>query len=284
MMLPMPFPALPTVTSASNPRVKAAAALRDRRARDRAGLTLIDGARELRRALEAGVTVVEAFVCEPLLAGLDARAAFDRLRAGGTPLQPVSEAVFAKLAFGQRAEGLLAVVRIPTTALDHLALPEHPLVVVIEAVEKPGNLGAILRSADGAGADAVIAASPRTDLFNPNAIRASAGTIFSHPLAAGTTDEVAAVLAGRELRIVTARVDADRAYTDVDLTGGLALVLGAEAEGLSDTWRGPGIQAVRIPMLGVADSLNVSVSAAILLYEARRQRDRSSAMTNHPAR
>ncbi len=280
MMSPMPSPALPLVTSLANPRIKAATALRERRERDRNGLTLVDGARELRRALDAGVSVVDAFVCESLLAGPDARAAFDRLLARGTPLQPVSEAVFARLAFGQRAEGLLAVVRIPTMALDDLVLPERPLVIVVEAVEKPGNLGAVLRSADGAGADALIAASPRTDLFNPNAIRASAGTIFGLPLAAGTTEAVAGFLARNELRIVTARVDADRAYTDVDLTGPLALVLGAEVEGLSDNWRGPGIQAVRIPMLGVADSLNVSVSAAILLYEARRQRDRSSTTTN----
>ena len=229
-------------------------------------------------------SVVEAYVCEPLLAGPDARQALDQLRAREIAPQPVSEAVFAKLAFGQRAEGLVAVVRIPSAALGDLALPERPLVVVLEAVEKPGNLGAILRSADGAGADALIAASPRTDLFNPNAIRASAGTIFSLPLAAGTTGEVLAWLAERGLRIVTARVDADRVYTDADLTGPLALVLGAEADGLSDAWRGPTVEAVRIPMLGMADSLNVSVSAAILLYEARRQRDRSSTMTSDPQR
>jgi TrmH family RNA methyltransferase len=206
------------------------------------------------------------------------------LRAAEVALQPVSEPVFAKLAFGQRAEGLVAVVRIPSAALADLVLPEQPLVVVVEAVEKPGNLGAILRSADGAGADAMIAASPRTDLFNPNAIRASAGTIFSLPLAAGTSGEALAWLDGRGVRIVTARVDADRVYSNVDLSGPLALVLGAEADGLSEAWRGPRIEAVRIPMLGTADSLNVSVSAAILLYEARRQRDRSSTMTSDPQR
>ena len=272
MMSPMPSPAPPIVTSLANPRIKAAVALRDRRERDRAGLTLVDGAREVRRALDADVVVEEAFVCESLLAGPDARMALDRLRASEVPLQPVSEAVFAKLAFGQRGEGLVAVVRIPSLALGALELPAGPLVVVVEAVEKPGNLGAILRSADGAGADAVIAASPRTDLFNPNAIRGSAGTIFSLPLATATTAEAQAWLTERSLRIVTARVDADRVYSEVDLTGPLALVVGAEAEGLSDTWRGPGVESVRIPMLGVADSLNVSVSAAILLYEARRQR------------
>lgn len=272
MMAAMRSPTPPVLTSFANPRVKAATALRDRRERDRAGLTLVDGAREARRALDAGVEVVEAFVCEPLLAGADARAALDLLRGRDIPIQPTSEAVFAKLAFGERAEGLLVVVRIPSTALADLALPDDPLVVVIEGVEKPGNLGAVLRSADGAGADAVVAASPRTDLFNPNAIRASAGTMFTVPTGAAPTSEVLAWLRDRGLRIVAARVGAGRHYTEADLTGPLALVLGAETDGLSDAWATDGIEAINLPMLGVADSLNVSISAAILLYEARRQR------------
>jgi TrmH family RNA methyltransferase len=284
MMSPMPSPTPAILTSPANPRIRSAAALRERRERDRAGLTLVDGARELRRALDAGIPVVEAFVCESLLAGPDARAALDQLRARGIPPQPVNEAAFEKLAFGQRAEGLVAVIRVPSMALGDIApLPDRALVVVLEAVEKPGNLGAVLRSADGAGADALIAASPRTDLFNPNAIRASAGTIFSLPLAAATTAQTLVWLDEHDLRVVTARVDADAVYSDVDLTGPLALVLGAEAEGLSEAWRGPRTTAVRIPMLGAADSLNVSVSAAILLYEARRQRDRPSMTTHDPA-
>ena len=262
----------PVLTSFANPRVKAAGALRDRRQRDRTGLTLIDGARELRRALEAGVTVVEAFVCEPLLAGPDARAVFDRLRANGTTLHTTSEPVFAKLAFGERAEGIVAVVRIPTTRLDDLALPPVPLIVVIEGVEKPGNVGALLRSADGAGVDAVVVASPRTDLFNPNAIRASAGTIFSVPLAVAATADVIAWLRARSIRIVATRVEAERLYTATNLRGPVAIVVGAEDDGLTDAWTGPEVDAVRLPMLGVADSLNVSVSGAVLLYEARRQR------------
>ncbi len=272
MMMPMPSPVPSVLTSFANPRIKAATALRDRRERDRTGLTLIDGARELRRALDAGVAVVEAFVCEPLLAGPDARVALDLLRAGTAPVQVTTEPVFVRLAFGERAEGLLAVVRIPSTALQDVVLPADPLVVVIEGVEKPGNVGAVLRSADGAGADAVVAASPRTDLFNPNAIRASAGTVFTVQLAAAATTDALAWLRAEGLRIVAARVDAPRLYTEIDLAGPVALVLGAEAEGLTDAWSGADIEAVRLPMLGVADSLNVSVSAAILLYEARRQR------------
>jgi TrmH family RNA methyltransferase len=268
----MHSPPRPILTSAANPRIKAAAALRERRDRDRTGLTLIDGARELRRALERGVVVREAFICESLLAGADARAVLDRLRADETPVNVVSETVYARLAFGDRAEGVVAVVRIPSLDLADLEVPVESLVVVIEGVEKPGNVGAVLRSADGAGADALIVADARTDLFNPNTIRASAGTIFSVPVAAASSDAVLTWLRGRALRIITARVDAKRLYTDTDLTGPLAIVLGAEAEGLSTAWEGPGFESVRMPMLGTADSLNISVSGAILLYEARRQR------------
>lgn len=261
------------IASTSNPRLRAAAALRDRRERERSGLTVVDGAREVRRALEAGVEVVEAFVCGPLLAGEDARAALTRLQAGAAPVHHVSATAFAKLAFGDRAEGLVVVIRMPDLDLDRLAPPPDSLLVVLEGVEKPGNVGAVLRSADGAGAHALIAASPRTDLLNPNVIRASAGTIFSVALATGSATEVLSWLRARGIRIVAARVEASLPYTEADLTGPVALVLGAEDRGLSDAWSGSGIEAIHIPMHGIADSLNVSVSAAILLYEARRQRD-----------
>jgi TrmH family RNA methyltransferase len=262
----------PTLASPSNPRIKAAAGLRERRERDTTGLTLVDGARELRRALEAGWEVLETFVCEPLLAGEDARAALDALEARGIAVITTTEAAFAKLAFGDRAEGLVAVVRAPSLALADLRLPAEPLILVIEAVEKPGNIGAVLRSADGAGVDAVIAASPRTDLANPNVIRASAGTIFAVQMAAAPTDEVLAWLRGRGIRVLAARVDAGQAYTDANLTGPMAIVVGSEAEGLTVAWQAPDIEHIHLPMLGIADSLNVSVSAAVLAYEARRQR------------
>ena len=263
----------PALASPSNPRIKSVARLRDRRERESSGLTLVDGAREVRRALDAGVEVVEAFVCEPLLASEDARAALDALAASSIPVTTTTEAAFAKLAFGDRAEGLIAVIRAPSLQLADLQLPDDPLVVVVEGVEKPGNVGAVLRSADGAGANALIAASPRTDLANPNVIRASAGTIFSVPLAAAASDEVLAWLRERRIRVVAARVDAERLYTDADLTGPLAIALGSETDGLTAAWLVDDVESVRLPMHGVADSLNVSVSAAILLYEARRQRD-----------
>jgi RNA methyltransferase, TrmH family len=264
---------MPTLASPSNPRIKSTARLRDRREREATGLTLIDGAREARRALASGVEVVEAFVCEPLLAGEDARAALDQIRDRAITMTTTSEAAFARIAFGERAEGLVLVVRAPSFDLDSLKLGDPPFVVVIEGVEKPGNLGAILRTADGAGVDALLAASPRTDLANPNVMRASAGTAFSVPMAAAPTRQVIDWLTTRGIRIVAARVDAEAVYTDVDLTGPLAIALGSEAEGLTDTWRAAGVEPVRVPMAGVADSLNVSVTAAVLLYEARRQRD-----------
>ena len=269
-MTPVP-PA--TIASPSNARIRSTARLRDRRGRQETGLTLVDGAREVRRALEASVDVVEAFVCDPLLAGEDARAALDLLRDRNVPTTRTTEAAFAKLAFGDRADGLIAVVRIPPMRLDDLRLPEEPLIVVVEGVEKPGNLGAVLRSADGAGADALITASPRTDLMNPNAIRASAGTIFSVPIASAPTAEVIDWLRRGSIPIIATLVDADRLHTDADLTGPLAVAFGSEAAGLTDAWRTTDLHAVRLPMLGVADSLNVSTAAAIVLYEARRQRD-----------
>jgi len=266
---PLPRPEL---TSTANPRVRAVVRLRDRRERERSGLTLVDGARELRRALDAGLDVREVYVSEALLAGEDARAALDALRARRTPLRTTSATVFAKLAFGERADGLVAVIRTPPFELDALRLPVDPLVVVAEGVEKPGNLGAMLRTADGAGADALIAASPLTDLFNPNTIRASAGTVFAVPLAAAPSGVVLAWLRDRGLRIVAGQVDGPTPYTEADLRGPLAIVLGAETDGLTGVWSAPDVVAVRLPMLGIADSLNVSVTAAVLLYEARRQR------------
>ncbi|HEU0242589.1 MAG TPA: TrmH family RNA methyltransferase, partial [Candidatus Limnocylindrales bacterium] len=179
-----------------------------------------------------------------------------------------------RLGYGERSEGVVATVRIPDTSLAALtgALPPDPLVVVLEAVEKPGNLGAVLRSADAAGADAVILANPRTDLFNPNAIRASLGTVFAVPVAAGGAAAVRAWLESAGMRVLAARVEAAIPYTEADLRGPVALVLGSEADGLTEAWTGGDVTAVSLPMLGVADSLNVSVTAAVLLYEARRQR------------
>lgn len=261
------------IDSPANPRIRDALALRERRDRERTGLTLVDGAREARRAIEAGVEVDTAFVCRELLASQDARLALAALGRGRgrREIVDVGRRAFERLAFGDRLEGLVLVIRQPATDLAVLRLPADPLVVVTEDVEKPGNLGAILRSADGAGADALVAVGG-TDLFNPNVIRASLGTAFAVPLAAASAGAVRDWAADHNLRLIVARVDAERLHVDADLRGPLAIVVGSEAIGLSDAWQGDGIESVRLPMLGVADSLNVSVAAAILLYEAWRQR------------
>jgi len=274
-------PARPTLTSAANPRLRAAAALRDRRDRVRTGRLLVDGAREVARALDAGVTLVEVFVAafaaagpppDPEVAAVAARAA-----GLGVPLVPIAPDLLARLAYGERASGIVAVATAPKTSLAALGLAAiEPLVGVLEDVEKPGNLGAVCRSADGAGLDALIAAggsAASADPWNPNAVRASLGTVFTLPLAVATTADVLAWLRARGLRVVVARVDGSVPYTDADLTGPVALVLGSEAHGLTANWLGSYVTAVRLPMRGRADSLNVAAAAAILFYEARRQRD-----------
>jgi RNA methyltransferase, TrmH family len=259
------------ITSLQNPRVKNAVRLRDRHHREKQGLILIDGARELRRAVAAGVRVVDLFVCEPLCRGDDARRLLDAPPQVGELLH-VSEAVFQRLAFGQRAEGVLAVAEMPRPTVAMIAPPVDALVAVLEGIEKPGNVGAVVRSADAAGVSAVLVADARTDLYNPNAIRASLGTIFTMPVCAAASDETLRWLRAGGFRIFTARVDGAVPYTEADYRGPTAIVLGSEAAGLSPIWTGDDVQPVRLPMLGKADSLNVSVAAAVLFYEALRQR------------
>jgi len=234
---------------------------------------VIDGARELLRAIRAGVVIEELFVCEALCRSEDCQTVLQEASGRDIARTEVAERAFERIAFGARAEGVVATALTPDVGLDALRMGSDPLVVVLDGVEKPGNLGAILRSADGAGADALIVSGDGADLFNPNAIRASLGTIFHVPLAAAPAPAVRAWLADQGLRIVAARVDGSRPYTSVDLRGPLAIVLGSEAEGLGEVWAEAGIEAVAVPMHGIADSLNVSASAAVLLYEARRQRD-----------
>jgi TrmH family RNA methyltransferase len=262
---------LPTITSLQNPRVKRAVALRDRRDREREGRFLIDGAAELLRALDAGIAIDELFVCEPLCTSNASRAVLARTAEGAEHLLHVAPPVFEKLAYGQRAEGVLAVAVTPHRTLDELIVPANPLVAVLERIEKPGNIGAVLRSADGAGVSAVIVAGGLTDLYNPNVVRASLGTLFTVPVVTASSGDARHWLLKHGLRIFAARVDAARLYTEADYRGGVAMVLGSEAEGLSGLWSDD-CTAVKLPMLGAADSLNVSATAAVLFYEALRQR------------
>jgi TrmH family RNA methyltransferase len=262
----------PRITSRQNPRVKNAVRLRSRRERQRVERFLIDGAREIERALRAGIRCVEAFVCQELCGSAECREAVEALRRADVELLSVSTGVYGKLAFGEREEGVVAVAEAPRRQWADLQLGAQPIVAVLEGLEKPGNVGAILRSADAADVDAVILADARSDLYNPNTIRASLGTVFRSNVLEARTAEAMEWLSSRKLPIIAARPDAKTLYTEVDLRNGAAIVLGSEADGLTDAWQGPHVTAVRLPMLGMADSLNVSTTAAILFYEALRQR------------
>ena len=260
----------PSITSPRNEKIKAAVKLRRRKHRGRQGRTLIDGARELIRAVSTGVNVEEIYFCSSFCNTTESRRLLAQLDDFAMDIYEVTESVFEKLAYGERAEGFVGVAIPPESELDDLILPEAALVAVVEGIEKPGNLGAIIRSADGAGISAVILADQKTDVFNPNAIRASLGTVFTMPVCAATSKKVYNWLKVQGFQMIAAAVDAPDCYTDVDLKKPTALVLGTESTGLSPIWKEA--QAVSIPMQGVADSLNVSTSAAVLFYEAQRQR------------
>lgn len=259
------------ITSLQNPRVKTAVRLRDRRAREDSGLMLVEGFHELSLALASGVRPTELFFC-PEEAKADELPLLARLRSSGTDILEVTSSVQRKLAYREHPDAWLAVAPLPKHRLADLVLGDSPLLVIAEAVEKPGNLGAILRSADAAGADAVIVCDRRTDLFNPNVVRASKGTVFQVPVAEGDSAQVLAWLADRCIRLVAATPAAPRAFWEADLTGGIAIAVGTEKEGLSAAWLDRADLAVHIPMRGRANSLNVAQAATLLLYEAMRQR------------
>lgn len=260
------------ITSRNNPRIKQAALLRQGRERRRSGRFLIDGARETLHAIQAGIIPIEAYLCDPPAASPECRQAIQQLRERHTEMFVVSAEVFGKLAYGERNEGLIVVAEAPRRSLSSLEVPGNAFIAVVEGVEKPGNIGAILRSADAAGVDAVVIADGGTDLFNPNTIRASLGTVFRANVRASTVAEVTAWLCAHKRPLFAARPDARELYTSVDFSHGAALILGSEARGLSDAWRAADVIPIRLPMRGVADSLNVSAAAAVLFYEALRQR------------
>ena len=263
------------ITSAANPRIKQLVALRRRRGRDQAAVTLVEGQAEIQLALAAGVRPEALYYCpdvNPAGAGAVIAAAAD----SGAQVVRVPRLVFEKISYREGPDGLLAVVPPVPSSLDRLAVSTSPLILVCAGLEKPGNLGAILRTADAAGVEAVIAADPVTDWGNPNVVRASKGTVFSVPVASGTSAQVLDWIAGHGLRIVAATPDAELPLTEADLTGPVAIAVGAEQTGLPGGWLDRADVRVRIPMFGLADSLNVSTSAAIITYEAIRQRMRGA--------
>jgi RNA methyltransferase, TrmH family len=261
------------LTSTSNPRVKELAGLRRRRSRDDAGLTLVEGHQELVLALDAGVRPRTLYY-SPALVRPDQLGTVRRVAGLGAEVVRLSRQVFAKVAYRQSPDGWLAVVPAVAGDLEHLVLGERPLVLACEGIEKPGNLGAILRTADAAGVTAVIAAGPVTDWGNPNLVRASKGTVFSVPVASGGSAEVLGWLAERSLPVVATTPDTDTLVAEADLTGPVAIAVGSEHDGLSGPWLERAETRVKIPMFGRVDSLNVAASAAVVVYEAVRQRMR----------
>lgn len=257
------------ITSIQNPKIKLLLALQQKSSeRRKAGLFVVEGRRELMHCLEAGFQVDSVFWCPSVETGTEPMP----LLPADTRLFEVSKDVYEKMAYRGSTEGVMAEVRTRPLALSDLTLPERSLVVVLERVEKPGNLGAILRSADAAGVSAVIVCDPLTDLYNPNLIRSSVGAIFSVPCVACSSEACISFLKAKGIQILTAQLQDSSLYYDIDMRRPTAVVMGTEATGLTDQWRQAADAHIRIPMLGRIDSLNVSVSAAILMYEAVRQR------------
>ena len=277
---------LEKITSLQNPRLKQLVKLRDRRPRDEAGLFLIEGYRELRRALAAGVKPRELYCSPGWFLGENEPALIDGAQQTGAQVFELSKEAFAKVSYRDRPDGLLAVapqwhrtladldVAGFTEAGSGSATPaaKLSLLLVVEAIEKPGNLGTILRSADAAGAGAVIVCDPVTDIFNPNVVRSSTGVLFSMPVVAAGNAEVRTWLRAHGIRTVATTPAAPALYTASDLRGPLAIIMGSEQYGLSEFWLKESDLLVRIPMAGQADSLNVAMAAIITLFEAVRQR------------
>ena len=271
------------ITSTQNPRIKRLLVLQQKSSeRRRTGLFVVEGRRELCHCIEAGLQVEEVFFCPQLCAEpLPLFSHPSPLASHPSPLAPhlppptsieVSPSVYERVAYRGSTEGVIAVVRQRTLTLADLSLGDSPLIVVLESVEKPGNMGAVLRSADAAGATAVIVCDPLTDLCNPNLIRASLGAFFSVPVVACTSEECIRFLKDNAIAILTAQLQDSSLYYATDMRRPVAIVMGTEADGLTPRWRQAADEHIRIPMLGKLDSLNVSVSAAILLFEAVRQR------------
>jgi TrmH family RNA methyltransferase len=266
------------ITSTQNPRLKTASHLRERRARDASGLFLIEGYREISRANAVQWPIVELFYCRELFLGSNEDSLITALAARGTILYNCTPQVFAKLAYRDRPDGLVAVAKQQRTTLSQLAqdTKEPPLLLLAEAIEKPGNLGTMLRSADAVGAHAVLVCDRCTDIFNPNVVRASVGTLFTVPVIETTSQAALEWLRSHKITVAAATPHASLNYTQAPLGGPLAIAVGTEQLGLSEFWLSHADTSVAIPMRGTADSLNVATAATLMLYEALRQRQSSS--------
>ncbi len=269
-----------TITSAQNPKIKDLLALQEKsKERRKKGLFVVEGRRELLHCIEAGYEPFTIFFCPDILPQSDLNEIEKAVGNRQCGWIEVPQQLYDKVAYRGGTEGVIAELRCREAGLESLTLKGDPLVVVLEAVEKPGNLGAVLRSADASGVDAVIVCDPLTDLYNPNLIRSSIGAIFTVPVVTASSQDAIGWLKDKGIKIYTAQLQDSEWYYDTDMKGGTAIVMGTEATGLTDIWRKAADAHIRIPMLGKLDSLNVSVSAAILMYEAIRQRNAITKLT-----
>jgi TrmH family RNA methyltransferase len=258
-----------TITSTQNPKIKNLLALEKPRERRKQCLFVIEGKKEIKMALDAGYKIGNLFFCDEMItpSELKSLCTDDKL------LVPVSKDVFDKVAMRENSGGVLAVAEMKTHRLDEITLSKNPLLLVVEAVEKPGNLGALLRTADAAGIDAVIICDPQTDFYNPNVIRSSIGCVFTQALASASSEETIAWLKKNNIGIYSTYLQASKPYHMVDYTQPTAIVMGTEATGLSDQWVKNSTANIIIPMQGKIDSMNVSTAAAVVIFEAKRQRN-----------
>ena len=260
------------ITSLQNERIKYVVKLWNRRFRDDEKRTLLEGYRAITRAVQCGMKIEECFYCPAMFLGSNENALLAKLAENGAKTSETTAPVFAKLAYRDRPEGLMAIAEVREHRLESMPLVKNGLYLVAERIEKPGNLGAILRSADAAGANGIIVCDKCTDIYNPNVITASTGTLFSVPLAESSSAEAATWLKKNGIRTLAATPHTDKNYTEVDMAAGIAIIVGAEQYGLSNFWLDNADLKVKIPMLGLADSLNVATATTILLYESARQR------------
>jgi RNA methyltransferase, TrmH family len=256
------------ITSTQNPKIKSLLALEKPRERRKQQLFLVEGAKEIRLAIEAGYKIGNIFFCEEIINKEESEFVF----AQDKSLIPVSRDVFEKIAVRESSGGMLAVAEQKTHRLEEIKLSKNPLLLILESVEKPGNLGAILRTADAAGIDAVIICDPQTDFYNPNVIRSSVGCVFTTQIAAATSEETIAWLKKENISIFCTYLKDSKPYHEINFTTPSAIVMGTEATGLSDIWVRHSTANIIIPMSGKIDSMNVSTCAAVVVFEAKRQR------------
>ncbi len=255
------------ITSTQNPKIKSLLSLEKPRERRKQCLFIIEGRKEIKMAIEAGYKIGNIFYCNDVITEKELGSlAEDKL------VIPVTKEVFDKIAIRENSGGVIAVAEMKVHRLDQIQLSKNPLVLVLESIEKPGNLGAIFRTADAAGIDAVIICDPQTDFYNPNVIRSSLGCVFTKPMASATSEETIAWLKKNKIQIYCTCLMASHPYHQIDFTQPSAIVMGTEATGLSEVWISHADANIIIPMMGKIDSMNVSTSAAVVVFEACRQR------------